>query len=121
MRCSLTLFTLVVLSLCSACIDTPMPDIEPQARLVTAWDPLLCGEPHRVVIELEDERGADISRSVPCELGRLSLDLPMWGIYRGKVYAWDLVPNDTAEIRSVIVARLDIDAPIVHWYVDTPR
>ena len=119
MRC-LLLFTLVA-CLTAACVDTPLPDIEPQARLVTAWDPLLCGEPHRVVIELEDERGADISRSVPCELGMLTLDLPTWGLYRGKISAWDLVPNETAEIRSVIAARLEIDAPIVHWYVDTPR
>lgn len=73
-----------------------------------------------MVLELEDERGADLSRSVPCEIGAITLDLPRWGVYRGRVYAWHLEPSDVAEIRSVVSVRLEVDAPIVHWYVDTP-
>lgn len=101
----------------SGCIDAPMPDLEPQARLVTLWDPLLCGEPHRVVVELEDDEGRPLSRSVPCTLGSVTMDLPHWGYYRGRLYAWTLGP----EIRSVVAVRLEIDAPIVQWYVETPR
>ena len=104
-----------------ACVDTPLPDLQPQARLVAAWDPVACGEPHRVVFELEDEHGAPLSRSVPCELGGASLDVPHWGVYRGRVYAWNLEPSEGSEIRSVVAVRVDIDAPIVHWYVETPR
>ena len=74
-----------------------------------------------MVVELEDERGTDVSRSVPCELGSLTMDLPLWGIYRGRVYAWELETADDAEIRSVVSVRIDVDAPIVHWYVETPR
>jgi hypothetical protein len=104
-----------------ACVETPLPDVEPLARLVVVWDPLDCGEPHRVAVELEDERGAPLSRSVPCELGGMSIDVPHWGVYRGRLYAWDLVPSAQAEIRSVLSVRLEIDAPVVHWYVDAPR
>lgn len=105
----------------SGCVDSPVPDLEPQARLVVVWDSLACGEPHRVVIELEDERGVPLSRSVPCELGGMSIDVPHWGVYRGRLYAWELVPTAEAEIRSVVSVRLEVDAPIVHWYVEAPR
>ena len=106
-------------SMCvSGCLDgAPPPDVEPQARIVAAWDPTECGEPHRVVVELEDDGGAPVSGSVPCEIGGLTLDVRHWGIYRGRVYAWMLGPI----IRSVMSVRLDVDAPIVNWYVDTPR
>ena len=99
------------------CVDTPLPDTEPQARIVAAWDPLLCGDPHRVVIELEDDDGAKLSRSVPCELGGITLDIRHWGVYRGRIYAWSLGP----EIRAVTQVRLDVDAPVIFWTVDTPR
>lgn len=115
-----TLVTLISVVL-AGCVDTELPDVEPQARLVVVWDPLACGEPHRVVVELEDERGAPLSRSVPCELGGMTIDVPHWGVYRGEIYAWDLVPSAEAEIRSVIKVRLEIDAPSIHWYVDTPQ
>ncbi|HEY5921545.1 MAG TPA: hypothetical protein VIV11_07730 [Kofleriaceae bacterium] len=101
----------------SGCVDTPLPDPEPQARIVAAWDPLLCGEPHRVVIELEDDDGRKLSRSVPCEVGGITIDVPEWGIYSGRIYAWSLGP----EIRSVTEVRLDVDAPVIFWTVDTPR
>lgn len=101
----------------SGCVDTPLPDLEPQARIVASWDPLLCGEPHRVVIELEDHDGAKLSKSVPCETGGTTIDIAHWGVYRGRIYAWLLGP----EIRSVVHVRLDVDAPVIFWTVDTPR
>lgn len=101
----------------SGCVDQPLPDLEPQARIVASWDPLLCGDPHRVVVELEDDDGAPLSGSVPCGIGGLTLDVRHWGVYRGRVYAWSLGPV----IRSVLTVRLDVDAPIVSWTLDTPR
>ena len=74
-------------------------------------------KPHRVVVELEDEDGAPVSASVPCELGGITLDVRHWGIYRGRIYAWTLGP----EIRSVMTVRLEIDSPILWWTVETPR
>lgn len=102
------------------CVDTPLPDREPQARLITSWEPLACGEPHRVVIELEDEDGRMLSASVPCELGGLTIDVPTWGVYAGRIYAWSIAGSQ-ATISSVAPVRLEIDAPIVEWRVDTPR
>ena len=101
----------------SGCIDEPLPDPEPQSRIIAEWDPLVCGEPHRVVIELEDDDGAKLSRSVPCELGGVALDIRHWGVYRGRVYAWTLGPV----IFAVTPVRLEVDAPIIYWTVDTPR
>lgn len=121
MHCSFIFVITSCLVFVTGCVDMEPPDIDPQARLVAAWDPLLCGEPHRVAFELEDERGAKFSRSVPCQLGGMSLDVPHWGIYRGRIYAWELQASDTAEIRSVVSVRLEIDSPVVHWYVETPR
>lgn len=117
-----TLFASCVFWLCfgtcvSGCVDTPLPDLEPQARIVASWDPLACGDPHRVVIELEDEDGAQVSRSVPCEAGGVTIDIPRWGVYRGRVYAWTLGP----EIRSVVHVRLEVDQPVIFWTVETPR
>ena len=101
----------------SGCVDQPVEPPEPQARIIASWDPLDCGEPHRVVVELEDDAGAPISGSVPCEVGGLTLDLRHWGIYRGRIYAWTL----GLVIRSVLAVRLDVDAPVVAWTVATPR
>jgi hypothetical protein len=103
----------------TGCLDRPVvDDLEPQARIITVWDPTRCGhEPHRVVVELEDDRGVQVSRSAPCAIGGVTLDVLTWGIYRGRIYAWTLGP----EIRSVATVRLAVDAPIIHWYVDTPR
>ena len=101
----------------AGCVDAPLPDVEPQARIVAAWDPLLCGDPHRVVIELEDDAGAKLSRSVPCDAGGVTIDIVHWGVYRGRIYAWALGP----EIRSVTYVRLDVDAPVIFWTIDTPR
>jgi len=101
----------------AACIDEPLPPGPAVARLVTAWDPLGCGEPHRVAVELEDDRGAAFAASAPCNLGGLTLDLPAFGVYRGRIYAWALgVP-----IHSAVAVELMIDAPIVRWVAETPR
>jgi hypothetical protein len=122
MRSSNTFVAIViVLANVGGCVDMPPPDIEPQARLIAAWDPLDCGEPHRVVFELEDERGASLSRSTWCRVGGLSIDVPHWGIYRGRIYAWQLNPGAESEIRSEVAVRIEVDSPIVHWFVDTPR
>ena len=99
------------------CIDAPVPELEPPARIVASWDPLACGDPHRVVVELEDDEGEQVSRSVPCNAGGLTLDVPRWGVYAGRIYAWTLGP----EIRSVLHVRLEVDAPIIFWTVETPR
>lgn len=102
------------------CLDTPLPDREPQARLITSWDPLACGEPHRVAIEIEDDDGRRLSASAPCEIGGVTLDVPAWGVYRGRIYAWSLAGSE-ATISSVVPVRLEIDAPLVEWNVETPR
>lgn len=100
-----------------ACVDAPLPPDPPQARLVASWDPLVCGDPHRVVVELEDADGVPLSRSAPCAVGGLSLDVPHFGIYQGRVYAWASGPT----MRSVEPVHLTIDEPVVQWLVDTPR
>ncbi len=112
------LATLVVWTVFVACIDTPEDPPPPIARLVAAWDPLSCGAPHRVAIELEDEAGYMISGSTPCALGSLTLDAPHFGIYRGRIYAWDL---EQPMIRSITALHMTVDEPIVRWFVETPR
>src|SRR5262245_5371777 len=101
----------------SACIDAPVERDAPFARLVAAWDPLACGDPHRVVIELGDEDGAGVSSSTPCNIGGLTVDVAHFGIYRGRIYAWVL----GAAIRSEAAIEVMIDRPIVQWTVATPR
>jgi hypothetical protein len=125
MRCLLSILSTVALSLLFwlgfvACIDAPLPDNPPASRIVTTWDPLDCGEPHRVVVELEDDGGIPISGSTTCSHGMLPLDAPHFGIYRGRIYAWELA-GDSAEIRSVMSIRLAVDEPIVRWWVATPK
>ncbi|HEU4732344.1 MAG TPA: hypothetical protein VFT22_30830 [Kofleriaceae bacterium] len=123
MRCLLVLLcsplfaAAVAWSLLAACLDGP-PDPGPVvARFVAAWDPLGCGAPHRVVLELEDETGAQRSVSAPCNLGGLTVDVPHLGSYQGRIYAWAL----DAPVRSVMPVVVAIDQPIVHWFVDTPQ
>jgi len=101
-----------------ACVDAPFPDTPPVARVVTSWDPLECGPPHRVVVELEDEAGVMIAASAPCALGVITLDAPHFGIYRGRIYAWML---EEPQIRSITPVRLAVDEPVVRWLVATPR
>lgn len=112
------LATLLFWTCFGACvIDTAPLPTEPQSRIVAGWDPLACGDPHRVVVELEDDAGVPVSASVPCEIGSVTLDVGHFGVYRGRIYAWSLGP----EIRSVVPVRLEVDAPIIHWTVETPK
>jgi hypothetical protein len=114
---STTLATVAFWCLFGACVDQPMPRDEPQARVVASWDPLQCGDPHRVVVELEDDDGVPLSASAPCALGELTLDAPTFGRYRGRIYAWALGDPE----RSVAPVELIIDAPVLGWVVPTPR
>jgi hypothetical protein len=100
-----------------ACVDTPLPPSPPEARIVVAWDPLACGTPHRVAVELEDEDGARLMVSTACELGLLMVDAPHFGIYRGRIYAWSLGEPE----RSIVPVQLVVDQPIVRWNVMTPK
>lgn len=100
----------------AACIDAPPePRLSP-ARLVVAWDPLACGDPHRLVVELRDDAGAVTSASTPCSLGTLAIDVAHFGSYRGRIYAWAL---DAPE-RPVAPIELTIDQSIVRWDVMSP-
>jgi hypothetical protein len=101
----------------AACIDGPPAEAPPIARLVAAWDPLACGEPHRVAIELEDDAGARTTASTPCNLGGLTLDVAHFGSFHGRIYAWAL----DAPMRSITPIDLMIDQPIVRWTVATPQ
>lgn len=135
----------VWIAVLGACLDSPVERGAPVARVVAGWDPLACGEPHRVVLELAlagdlgvevdlgvdpgadagVERGVDLdengttiaSASAPCNLGGLSLDVPQLGVYRGRIYAWALA----APIRSITAVELTVDRPVVDWFVATPR
>ena len=40
---------------------------------------------------------------MPCELGGVSLDVPHWGVWRGRIYAWRAGPD----IRSVLARQMD--------------
>jgi hypothetical protein len=102
-----------------ACIDAPVPDTPPVARVVTSWDPLVCGDPHRVVVELEADDGEMVSASTPCAVGSLALDVPHLGSYGGRIYAWVL--DGEPRIRSITPVRLTVDEPVVRWIVQTPR
>ena len=113
---STLLLTFVFWTCFGACVDTPAPDDTPQARVVAAWDPLACGDPHRVVVELADDAGAQLSVSAPCTLGGLTIDVPHFGTYHGRVYAWTLGEPD----RSIATADLAVDVPVVQWAVETP-
>ena len=99
-----------------ACIDTPVGASPPQARIVAAWDPLACGGPHRVVVELSDDADAPLTASAPCTLGHLTLDAPHYGGYHGRTYAWEI----GLPIRSITMVELEVDQPIVQWPLETP-
>jgi hypothetical protein len=109
--------TLVFWTCFGACIDAPAAETAPQARIVAVWDPLACGEPHRVVVELEDEGGAPLTHSAPCAIGGLTIDVRHFGIWRGRIYAWTL----GAPARSIAPIELAVDEAIVRWIVETPR
>ncbi|MDX2088985.1 MAG: hypothetical protein SFX73_14105 [Kofleriaceae bacterium] len=101
----------------TACvIEAPDEPPPPSARILIAWDTSRCVDPHRLVVELEDEDGVDISSSAPCWLGAVTLDAPRWGIYRGRLYAWVL----DEPIRAVAKLLITVDAPVVRWQLTTP-
>lgn len=91
-------------------------DRPPASRLVAMWDPLTCATPHRVVLELEDVTGAEVSSSAPCAIGSLSVDLPVWGVYSGRFYGWKL----GEPIRGVANVTIMIDAPVIRWQLAAP-
>ncbi|HLL25824.1 MAG TPA: hypothetical protein VK427_26985 [Kofleriaceae bacterium] len=107
----------VLLSCCvMACIDAPTPDDPAIARVVVLWDPLACGDPHRVAVELEDHAGVRLSSSAPCSTGSIAIDTPHYGLYYGRIYAWEA----GEAIRSITPVRLHVDEPVVRWLVATP-
>ena len=99
------------------CLDSPAEGAGPAvARLVVMWDPLACGEPHRVAVELVDDAGVALSASTPCNLGGLTVDVAHLGTYHGEIYAWAPgVPK-----RSTAPIDVVIDQAIVRWPVATP-
>jgi hypothetical protein len=102
----------------AACVDAPVGEPPPIARLVVGWDPLACGAPHRIAVELADEMdgGAAAAQSAPCNAGGVTVDVAQRGRYRGRVYAWG--PGAiAAAARSFEVT---IDAPIVAWTTEPP-
>lgn len=102
----------------TACIDSPMPDADapPIARVIVAWDPLACGDPHRVAVELEDHAGTKLSSSTACASGSITIDTAHFGLYYGRIYAWEA----GEEIRSITPVRLVVDEPLVRWWIPTP-
>lgn len=102
--------------LLAGCLDAPPPPPAPPiARLVVAWDPAACGDPHRVALELEDDAGVRASSSAPCWRGGLELDLGGFGVYRGRIYRWA-----AGEVRAATDVRLVVDDAVVHWWVTLP-
>jgi hypothetical protein len=99
-----------------ACIDTPSSDDPSIARVIVIWDPLACGDPHRIAVELEDQDGYRLSGSAPCNSGSVTIDTAHYGIYYGRVYAW----RAGETIRSVTPLRMLVDEPIVRWWIVTP-
>ena len=117
---STSLATIAFWSLFGACVDAS--DVAssrgPQARAVIAWDPRSCGEPHRVIVELEDPGGGEpLAGSAPCEIGAVTIDVPRLGLYEGRAYAW--TASSTARSESPLV--LTLDAPVTHWQIVTPE
>jgi hypothetical protein len=130
--CSPLIIAALAWTLFAACIDAPPePRLSP-ARLVVGWNPLACGDPHRLVVELRDDAGAVVSASTPCNLGTLAVDVPHLGSYRGRIYAWALglperpstpaktTTEITTEMTDEVTVELTIDQPIVHWNVTVP-
>jgi hypothetical protein len=104
----------------AACIDAPPEPRMSPGRLVVGWDPLACGDPHRLVVELRDEAGAVLSASTPCSLGTLAIDVAHFGSYRARIYAWVLDPTARPTAPGERIVDLTIDQPIAHWDVTVP-
>lgn len=115
-RTSLGSLVVWLFLLFGACVDQPLPPDPPAARLVVSWDPLSCGPPHRVALDLVDDGGDEVSKSAPCEIGSLSVDMPALGAFHGKVYAWapDTPPDDSAAMDL----SLDVSPPVTAWELE---
>lgn len=123
--CSPLVVAALAWTLFAACIDAPPEPRLSLARLVVAWDPLACGDPHRLVVELRDDAGAVVSASTPCSLGTLAVDIAHFGSYRGRLSAWALDPparpsGPTDEVTIEATIEVTMDQPIVHWDVMVP-
>ena len=94
-----------------ACVDPPVREPPPAARIVATWDPLACGPPHRVVLELQDDSGAKLTGSMPCDAGGIALDTRHTGIYRGRIYASELDPQPV---------ELWVDKQLYAWWLGSP-
>lgn len=114
--CSPLFVAVVAWAAFAACLDAPAGSAPSLARLVVSWDPLACGAPHRVVVELADDDGAAVSSSTPCALGGLTVDLAHLGRYRGRIYAWAMA----APVRSEAPIEVLVDQSIVAWELAAP-
>lgn len=93
------------------CVDQPVRDAPAANRILVGWDPLACGPPHRVVLELADDGGAKLSASAPCNAGALTIDADHGGTYRGRIYA--------SELHEVPV-ELQVDRDDYDWWMGAP-
>ena len=102
-----------------ACVDAEVEATPPLSRVLVAWGPLACGDPHRVIIELDAiDDGARVVRSVPCAIGWMALDVPHVGDYRARV---DSAPDgDGSDATLVDEIELDIETQIVRWTLEAP-
>ena len=98
-------------TLFGACVDTPPATAGPVARLVAVWDPTACTDPHRVALELTDDDGLELSRSAPCAIGSVSIDVPHLGPYHGRVFGWVL----GGAIRNASESDIDVADSITRW------
>jgi hypothetical protein len=94
-----------------ACVDQPAHDPPPIARIIANWDPLACGPPHRVVLELEDDAHVTLVSSTACNAGTLALDTRHMGTYHGRIYATELDPQPV---------DLYVDEGIYQWWLGSP-
>ena len=102
----------------TACIDSPLePEPPPIARVIVQWDPLACGDPDRIAVELEDHAGVRVASSAPCRAGSLTLDTPHFGVYYARISA--AAEGEEAR-RAITPMRLVVDEPVVRWWVVTP-
>ena len=116
LSCTVVL-TLAFWTCFGACVDSPVQDDPPQARIVASWDPLQCGPPHRVAVDLVDDAGAPISSSTICATGSHVLDAPHLGAWHGRIYAWTLGGGEHA----TVPVDLEVDEAVLHWQVETPK
>ena len=115
--CCTAVMTLAFWTCFGACVDTPLSNDPPQAKIVASWDPSQCDTPHRIAVDLADDTGAPISGSTICATGALTLDAPHFGAWHGRIYAWTLGVGEHA----TIPVDLEVDEPVVRSEVETPK